>query len=464
MKLRVRVGISGSKPGIHQEDCSGGLQQILEVIMKNWQFVTFAALALILSACPGAGSTADTTKPTVSLAASSGNVTAASSITLTANASDNVGVTSVEFFDGGTSLGTDSSAGDGFTQSVSLSVANNGSKTYTATASDAAGNSQTSNAVSVTVNIAVLDTTAPTIVSATPANNGTGVLATDNIVITFSEPMNKLVTQNAYQSARNLIRPTQVQFSFNTDGTVLTINPNTNLTIASGSDPATVVASAFDFQITNLATDLAGNPLTTSSFTFTTQRRITTNFAPNASISGMVRTDAAIFVNNGCLAGALLCVGDSGNAANAQYKGFISFDLSSLPTTITTFELANLNAFQTGSYKDGVAGDAYIDMGGSLNLEHIDYGATLDATDFNLAALSSIGVLSTTAALENKVLSVLTNVQNDYANRVARGNRSQYRLSFPTVSDFDSKVDAIELARGDNPTNPTFLQIRYFLP
>jgi hypothetical protein len=430
--------------------------------MKNWQFVTFAALALILSACPGGGSTADTTKPTVSLGSSSSNVTAAGSITLTATASDNIGVTSVEFFDGGTSLGTDSSASDGFTQSVSLSVANNGSKTYTATASDAAGNSQTSNAVSVTVNIPVLDTTAPTIVSATPANNGTGVLATDNIVITFSEPMNKLVTQNAYQSARNLIRPTQVQFSFNTDGTVLTINPNTNLTIASGGDPATVVASAFDFQITNLATDLAGNPLTTSSFTFTTQRRITQNLPGLESLSGSVRaTDGS---TTGCTGVGRACAGDSGSAGNLQYKGFISFDITGIPAGVQSFEFANLNMNQDSTFKDGAAGDPYADLGGAVSLEHVNFDTLNLAAAFNPAALSSVGNISTNATLEVKTLSVLTQLQNDITNRVARGNRTQYRLAFPTVTDVDLKFDAAIFASPTAATDPSTLSVRYFLP
>lgn len=430
--------------------------------MKNWQFVTFTALALVLSACPSTGSTADTTKPTVSLAASSGNVTAASSITLTATAADNVGVSSVEFFDGGTSLGTDSSAGDGFTQSVNLSVANNGSKTYTATASDAAGNSQTSNAVSVTVNIAVLDTTAPTILSATPANNGTGVLATDNIVITFSEPMNRLVTQSAYQSARNLIRPAQVVFSFNTEGTVLTIDPNASLTIAFGSDPATVVASSFAFQITNLATDLAGNPLTTSNFTFTTQRRITQNLPGLASLTGDVRaTDGAI---NNCVT-TEVCAGDSGIAGNLQYKGFISFDISGLPTGIQSFEFANLNMNQVRVFKDGVVGgDPYADLGGAVSLEHVNFDTLNLAAAFNPAALSSVGNISTNATLEFKTLSVLTQLQNDITNRVARGNRTQYRLAFPTVTDIDAKFDAAIFESATAATNPSTLSVRYFLP
>jgi Bacterial Ig-like domain/Bacterial Ig domain len=430
--------------------------------MKNWQFVTFAALALILSACPGAGSTADTTKPTVSLGSSSSNVTAAGSIALTANAADNVGVTKVEFFDGATSLGTDSSAGDGFTQSVALALSDNGTKSYTATASDAAGNSQTSAAVSVTVNIATVDTTAPTIVSSTPANAGTGVLATDNIVITFSEPMNKLVTQSAYQSATSRILPAQVQFSFNTEGTVLTINPNASLLIAGGADPAIVVAVPYAFQITNLATDLAGNPLATSSFTFTTQRRITQNLPGLESLSGEVRaTDGS---TNGCIGVGRACAGDSGAAGNLQYKGFISFDITGIPAGVQSFEFANLNMNQVSTFKDGVAGDPYADLGGAVSLEHVNFDTLNLAAAFTPAALSTVGNISTNATLEVKTLSVLTQLQNDITNRVARGQRSQYRIAFPTVTDIDLKFDAAIFASPTAATNPSTLSVRYFLP
>lgn len=99
----------------------------------------------------GGGPGDDTTPPTVSLTSSATSVTAAGNITLTATASDNVGVTRVEFYDGANPLGTDTSSP--YTQVVALTAASNGTRSYTARAFDAAGNSGTSNAVPVTVNI-----------------------------------------------------------------------------------------------------------------------------------------------------------------------------------------------------------------------------------------------------------------------------------------------------------------------
>ena len=102
----------------------------------------------------GGGGGGDTTAPLVSLASSSTNVTVAGSITLTATATDNAGgsgVARVQFFDGTTLLGTDTTAP--YTQVVNLTSANNGTHTYTARASDVASNVGTSAGVTVTVNI-----------------------------------------------------------------------------------------------------------------------------------------------------------------------------------------------------------------------------------------------------------------------------------------------------------------------
>jgi Bacterial Ig domain len=93
----------------------------------------------------------DKTPPTVSLSSSSLNVTAAGNITLTASASDTNGLEKVEFYDGATKLGEDTTAP--YTQGVNLTNANNGSRVYTAKAFDRAGNVQTSSAASVTVSI-----------------------------------------------------------------------------------------------------------------------------------------------------------------------------------------------------------------------------------------------------------------------------------------------------------------------
>lgn len=104
-------------------------------------------------------SVGDPTPPMVSLASSATTVTAAGSITLTATATDNVGVVRVEFFDGTTLLGTDTTPP--YTLAVALTRDNNGTHSYTARAFDAAATVGISAAVTVTVNIT--DGTPPTV-------------------------------------------------------------------------------------------------------------------------------------------------------------------------------------------------------------------------------------------------------------------------------------------------------------
>ena len=98
------------------------------------------------AACTGSG---DTTAPTVSLSApAAGNVSG--TVTISATASDNVGVAGVQFKLDGANLGAEDTV---YPYSYSWNTTNafNGARTLTAVARDAAGNTKTSAGVSVTV-------------------------------------------------------------------------------------------------------------------------------------------------------------------------------------------------------------------------------------------------------------------------------------------------------------------------
>ncbi|MFC6663583.1 Ig-like domain-containing protein [Deinococcus multiflagellatus] len=116
----------------------------------------FVLGTLLIGCNPPTAPTADTTAPTITLTAAPNPVTAAGTTTLKADAKDNVGVTKVEFFEGSTKLGEDTTAP--YELNVSLNAVQNGKKTYTATAYDAAGN-KTSASTDVTV--AITAATAP---------------------------------------------------------------------------------------------------------------------------------------------------------------------------------------------------------------------------------------------------------------------------------------------------------------
>jgi uncharacterized protein (TIGR03118 family) len=95
------------------------------------------------------GATApDVIAPTVTLTAPAQGATVSGSVTLTATASDNVGVASVQYFAGTTSIGTATAAPYPVTWDTTTAAA--GGVSLTAQAKDAAGNIGTSAAVSVT--------------------------------------------------------------------------------------------------------------------------------------------------------------------------------------------------------------------------------------------------------------------------------------------------------------------------
>jgi endoglucanase len=114
------------------------------------------ALTLALVACSGhreypMDGGDDPTSPVVSLMSGATTVTAVGSITLTAIATDNVGVVRVEFYDGTTLLGTDTTSP--YTLAVALTADSDGTHFYTARAFDAAGNVGLSAAETVAIRI-----------------------------------------------------------------------------------------------------------------------------------------------------------------------------------------------------------------------------------------------------------------------------------------------------------------------
>jgi len=107
-------------------------------------------------------SSSDITPPSVSITspASGTTYTTSQTVVITASASDTIGgVTKVEFYGGATLKGVDTTSGDGFTFSWSLTSANNGTHSWTAKAYDAANNSKVSLPISLTVNIAASSAT-----------------------------------------------------------------------------------------------------------------------------------------------------------------------------------------------------------------------------------------------------------------------------------------------------------------
>ncbi|MBI2669678.1 MAG: fibronectin type III domain-containing protein [Candidatus Yanofskybacteria bacterium] len=119
--------------------------------------------------------TPDTTVPTVFISApTSGSTVSGSSISVSATASDNVGVVGVQFKLDGVNLGTEVTLSP-FSISWNTTTTTNGSHMLSAVARDAAGNSTTSPSVTVTVS-------QPPVISSVLASN----ISNNSAVITWS--------------------------------------------------------------------------------------------------------------------------------------------------------------------------------------------------------------------------------------------------------------------------------------
>ncbi|MEK7201553.1 MAG: Ig-like domain-containing protein, partial [Patescibacteria group bacterium] len=101
---------------------------------------------------PSGGTPGDITSPTTSLTApTSGSTVSGSSVSVSANASDNIGVSGVQFLLDGANLQTEDTTSP-YSITWNTTITTNGSHTITARARDAAGNTTTSSSVTITVN------------------------------------------------------------------------------------------------------------------------------------------------------------------------------------------------------------------------------------------------------------------------------------------------------------------------
>src|SRR5262249_31088762 len=124
----------------------------------------------------------DTTAPAVSITAPTAGATVSGTTTIGASASDNVGVVGVQFRLDGANLGAEATTSP-YSLSWNTTTASNGLHTVTAVARDAAGNTATAAAVTVTV---FNDTTPPSVSITAPADGAT-VSATTTISANASD-------------------------------------------------------------------------------------------------------------------------------------------------------------------------------------------------------------------------------------------------------------------------------------
>ena len=157
---------------LNQLEANGGISNITGYMYTTWDpqdYSQLAATAAFWTTQGRWGASTDTTLPVSSLTSPVAGATLKGSATLTATASDNVGVSSVDFYYGTTPIG--SATASPYTVTWDTTKVANGTYLLQAKAKDAAGNIGPSSTVSVTVNnVAPGDTIAPNAIISSPAS------------------------------------------------------------------------------------------------------------------------------------------------------------------------------------------------------------------------------------------------------------------------------------------------------
>jgi hypothetical protein len=130
----------------------------------------------------------------------------------------------------------------------------------------------------------------------------------------------------------------------------------------------------------------------------------------------------------------------AGRNISVIQRGFVSFDLSSLPSDVT-IESATLRMYQ-----EKVVGNPY-GVGGSLKIDHLNYGNSLGNEDYGASSISSsFTALTNNATVEWKDVSVTDSLKNDLSNG---RDKSQYRIHFSTEST-GTTSDLVYFESADN--------------
>lgn len=137
-----------------------------------WGGVRHDVFIVALPADGAAAASSDTTKPTVAVTAPANGANISGVVTLAANATDDKGVSAVEFRVNGALVGTDTTVP--YAAAWDSKGVANGQYTVSAVARDAAGNTATS-AITISVNNPVADTGAPVVVLTSPVTGTTSL-------------------------------------------------------------------------------------------------------------------------------------------------------------------------------------------------------------------------------------------------------------------------------------------------
>lgn len=227
--------------------------------------------------------TVDNSLPAVSLTAPLNNaVVSGSAVTVSASASDNVGVSRVDFYrDGNVLLGTANTSPYGISWDTTSTTG--GAHTLFAVATDLVGNTKTSTVVNVSV-----DNTAPQVSMSAPAN---GAFVTGTLAVSATATDNVAISKVEFYSDNNVLLATDTSspYTFNWNSTTVTQGAHTLYAIAQDTSGLRTTSASVAITVDNTAPTVA---ITSPANGAQVQRNSLVNINANASDNfGVVKVE-----------------------------------------------------------------------------------------------------------------------------------------------------------------------------
>lgn len=204
------------------------------------------------------------------------------------------------------------------------------------------------------------------------------------------------------------------------------------LELATGADPARVDATCYSYRVSEAALDAAGQPIEPGSVGFCTARHINQLLPPvlDRDSSGNFRSDGSYGDGTCAQLGNGVCVGDSGFAANAEYRGFATFDSSAVPASI------ELLSAELRVGVRNIFGAPFPELG-DLLIDQVPF-ATIGPGLFANPDAVTVGSLRSPIAAGTTISADL-----EAAILAPSGPRTQLRLRFSAGTDGDGVSDHI---------------------
>jgi chitodextrinase len=325
---------------------------------------------------------ADTTAPTAQITSPTAGTTVSGTVAVNVTATDNVGVTRVDWFVNGTVVGSSPTAPATF--SWNTTTAPNGSNNLQARAYDAAGNSAVSPMVGVTVQNVVPDTTAPNVPSGLTAS----AVSSSQINLSWTAATDSggsgLAGYKIYRSG------TQIA------------------TTASTSYSNTGLSASTSYSYTVAAYDNAGNTSAQS-----VAASATTQAAPDTTAPSVPTGLAASAVSSSQINLSWTAATDSGGSGLAGYK--IYRNGTQIATTAST-SYSNTGLSASTSYSYTVA--AY-DNAGNTSAQSVAASATTQAAADTTAPSIPTGLTAYAGSCSHNVIT--WNVSTDTGGSGLKG-------------------------------------------